>query len=215
MKNRIFALSLAVLMVLAFAAPSLAQVTIEYWQYYYESKVKLIDELIKVFEEQNPGIKVEHITFPYDSFNEQVAAAVAAGQGPDVLNIFYGWLPMYLKEGFLQPLPEEYFSVEEIENRFIPMVNAVKVDGRYWALPTAVRSLALFYNVDHFKEEGFDGPPATWDELLEMAIKLTRRTDRGALVRSGYGWNVTGQDWHLFREVLLRQWGVAPSQQKK
>ena len=209
MKNRIFALSLAVLMVLAFAAPSLAQVTIEYWQYYYESKVKLIDELIKVFEEQNPGIKVEHITFPYDSFNEQVAAAVAAGQGPDVLNIFYGWLPMYLKEGFLQPLPEEYFSVEEIENRFIPMVNAVKVDGRYWALPTAVRSLASSTTLITLRE-GFDGPPATWDELLEMAIKLTRRTDRGALVRSGYGWNVTGQDWHLFREVLLRQWGVAP-----
>ena len=158
MKNRIFALSLAVLMVLAFAAPSLAQVTIEYWQYYYESKVKLIDELIKVFEEQNPGIKVEHITFPYDSFNEQVAAAVAAGQGPDVLNIFYGWLPMYLKEGFLQPLPEEYFSVEEIENRFIPMVNAVKVDGRYWALPP-VRTWPSSTTLITLKKKGSMGLP--------------------------------------------------------
>lgn len=208
MKKRSIILALALVLVLA--STSMAQVTIEYWQYYYESKVKLIDELIELFEEQNPGIKVKHITFPYDSFNEQVAAAVSAGQGPDVLNIFYGWLPMYLKEGFLQPLPDEYFSTADVEARFIPMVNAVKVDGQYWALPTAVRSLALFYNTDHFAEEGFDHPPQTWDELLEMAIKLTRRTDRGALVRSGYGWNVTGQDWHLFREVLLRQWGVAP-----
>ncbi|WP_461367694.1 extracellular solute-binding protein [Candidatus Darwinibacter acetoxidans] len=210
MKKRIFVLAFAAVLLLVMAAPSMAEVTIEYWQYYYESKVKLIDELIPVFEAQNPGIKVKHITFPYDAFNEQVAAAVAAGEGPDVLNIFYGWLPMYLKQGFLQPLPEKYFTVEQIEERFIPMVNAVKVDGQYWALPTAVRSLALFYNVDHFAEEGFTEPPKTWDELLEMAIKLTRRTDRGALVRQGYGWNVTGQDWHLFREVLLRQWGVAP-----
>lgn len=210
MRKRSLVLVLAAAMVLVLAATSLADVTIEYWQYYYESKVQLIDELIKEFEAQNPGIKVKHITFPYDTFNEQVAAAVAAGQGPDVLNIFYGWLPTYLKEGFLQPLPEEYFPVEEIEERFIPMVSAVKVDGKYWALPTAVRSLALFYNVDHFAEEGFTEPPKTWDELLEMAIKLTRRTDRGALIRQGYGWNVTGQDWHLFREVLLRQWGVKP-----
>lgn len=201
---------LSLMLVLVLASTSFAQVTIDYWQYYFESKVNLIDELIVEFEKQNPDIKVNHVTFPYDSFNEQVAAAVAAGTGPDVLNIFYGWLPMYMSEGFLQPLPEEYFPVEEVEANFIPMTSAVKVDGQYWALPTAVRSLALFYNTDHFAEAGFDAPPQTWDELLEMGIALTQRSDRGALMRSGYGWNVTGQDWHLFREVLLRQWGVQP-----
>lgn len=203
-------LVLALMVVLVMSATSFAQVTIEYWQYYYESKVKLVDELIKEFEAQNPDIKVKHITFPYDNFNEQVATAVSAGTGPDVLNIFYGWLPMYRVENFLQPLPEKYFPHEKIENDFIPMVSAVKMDGEYWALPTAVRSLALFYNTDHFAEAGFADAPKTWDELLEMAIALTRRSDRGALMRSGYGWNVTGQDWHLFRETLLRQWGVKP-----
>ena len=203
-------LVLSLLLVLVLASSSFAQVTIEYWQYYFESKVKLVDELIMEFEKQNPDIKVKHITFPYASFNEQVSAAVAAGTGPDVLNIFYGWLPMYMKEGFLQPLPATYFPTEKVEQNFIPMTSAVKVDGQYWALPTAVRSLALFYNTEHFAEAGFDGPPQTWDELLEMGIALTKRTDRGALTRSGYGWNVTGQDWHLFREVLLRQWGVQP-----
>lgn len=64
MKKRIFVLAFAAVLLLAMAAPSMAEVTIEYWQYYYESKVKLIDELIPVFEAQNPGIKVKHITFP-------------------------------------------------------------------------------------------------------------------------------------------------------
>ena len=201
---------LSLMIVLVMASTSLAQVTIEYWQYYYESKVKLIDELIEEFEAQNPDIKVKHITFPYESFNEQVTVAVSAGQGPDVLNMFYGWLPMYSQEGLLQPLPEEYFPIDKIEEEFIPMVSAVKLNGQYWALPTAVRSLALFYNTDHFAEAGFSEPPATWDELLDMAITLTQRSNRGALMRMGYGWNVTGQDWQLFREVLLRQWGVQP-----
>lgn len=204
-------LVLSLMLVLLIASTSFAEpVTIQYWQYYYQSKVELVDELIVEFEKQNPDIKVEHVTFPYDSFSEQVAAAVAAGTGPDVLNLFYGWLPMYMGEGFLQPLPEEYFPIAEIEENFIPMTSAVKVDGQYWALPTAVRSLALFYNEDLFAQAGFDAAPQTWDELLDMAIAMTKYDNRGARTQSGYGWNTTGQDWHLFREVLLRQWGITP-----
>lgn len=44
------------------------EVVIEYWQYFYESKVNLIDELIKEFEAENPGIKVVHQNFPYDNY---------------------------------------------------------------------------------------------------------------------------------------------------
>lgn len=203
-------LFLTLLLVFLVSSTTFAEVTIEYWQYFYESKINLIDELIVEFEAQNPGIKVKHVNFPYDTFSEQVGASVPAGTGPDVLNLFYGWLPMYRDAGFLQPLPEKYFPMEQIENDFIPMVEAVKMDGQYWALPTAVRSLALFYNVDHFAEAGFSEAPQTWQELLDMAVALTKRSSRGALVNAGYAWNVTGQDWHLFREVLLRQWGVQP-----
>ena len=32
----------------------------------------------------------------------------------------------------------------------------MKVDGKYYALPTAVRSLALFWNKTLFKEAGLD-----------------------------------------------------------
>ena len=137
MKRKSFVLTL--MLVLLVSSSALAQVTIEYWQYYYESKVELIDELIEEFEARNPDIKVKHVTFPYDTFSEQVGASVPAGTGPDVLNLFYGWLPMYMDAGFLQPLPEKYFPIEKIESEFIPMVEAVKVDGQYWALPTAVQ----------------------------------------------------------------------------
>ena len=85
-------------------------VTITYWQYFYESKVQLVDELIKKFEAANPGIKVEQVTFPYESFNQKVAASIPAGEGPDVITLFYGWLPMYVKAGYLQELPKTDFN---------------------------------------------------------------------------------------------------------
>ena len=86
----------------------------------------------------------------------RIAAAIPAGQGPDVVQLFYGWLQDYLKAGLLQPLPADAFSVVEIEKEFFPIVQQMKLDGKYYALPTAVRSLALFWNKTLFKEAGLD-----------------------------------------------------------
>ncbi len=203
---------MACVLLLSQAALGAKVVTIEYWQYYYESKIKLVDELIKTFEAQNPGIKVEHKNFPYEQFNQKVAIAVPAGTGPDVVNLFYGWVPKYVNEGYLQPLPEDAFPSKDIERDFLPMVESVKLEGKYWGLPTAVRALALFWNKDLFAQAGLDPerPPTTWEQLQEYAIKLTKRDKNGQLIQSGYAWNADGQDHHVFTQVLLRQWGVTP-----
>jgi multiple sugar transport system substrate-binding protein len=87
------------------ASPALAQkVQIEYWQYFFDGRVKAIDQLIKQFEAQNPDIKVVHTHFPYEQYRTKVAAAIPAGEGPDVVQLFYGWLDEYRKAGLLQPL---------------------------------------------------------------------------------------------------------------
>ncbi len=203
----VFALVLVIGLPLAQAQP---RVTVTYWQYFFESKVKLVDSLIKQFEAQNPGIHVVQETFPYDSYNQKVASAVPAGQGPDVVNLFYGWLPLYVDSGYLQPLPEDVFPVSSIEREFVPMVKAAKFEGRYWAVPTAVRTLALFYNRDMFRKAGIGQAPTTWDEFLADAQRLTERDGKGNITVEGFGIAPSGQDHQLIREVLFRQWGAAP-----
>jgi len=212
--SRILLVSVVAALMMAVAVNQVGAqtVTVEYWQYYYESKVVLIDKLIKEFEAKNPGIKIEHKTFPYEQFNQKVAISVPAGSGPDVVNLFYGWVPKYVDAGYLQPLPEVDFPVATIERDFVPMVDSIKLEGKYWGLPTAVRALALFWNKDHFKAAGLDPdkPPTTWEQLQDYAIKMTQRDKAGQLVQSGFAWNADGQDWHVFIQVLLRQWGVVP-----
>lgn len=206
------ALALAVAVTLggAAAAQSQPRVTITYWQYFFESKVKLMDALIPQFEQQNPGIHVVQETFPYDSYNQKVASAVPAGQGPDVVNLFYGWLPLYVGSGYLQPLPVGAFPEAAIERDFVPMVKAAKFQGKYWALPTAVRTLALFYNRDMFRRAGLSRAPVTWDEFTADAQRLTERDARGQITTEGFGIAPNGQDHQLIREVLFRQWGASP-----
>ena len=185
------------------------EITLKYWQYDFESKVDAVETLIETFEAENPDITVEQQTFPYDAFQQQVAAAVPAGQGPDVVNLFYGWLPAWANAGYLIPLPEDTFDPSTIENDFIPTVQAASYDGSYWGLPTAVRNLALFYNQDMFDEAGISGPPKTWDEFIKVAKQLTVG-ENGRFEQIGYGIAPDGQDHNLVREVLVRQFGGAP-----
>ncbi len=184
-------------------------VTLTYWQYDFESKVGVIDTLIGQFEEANPGITVEQQTFPYDAFQQQIAAAVPAGQGPDVVNLFYGWLPAWADAGYLIPLPGDAFDATTLEEAFIPTVQAARYEGNYWGLPTAVRNLALFYNQDLLEEAGITEPPATWDDFIAVAKQLTVG-ENGRFSQIGYGIAPDGQDHNLVREVLVRQFGGAP-----
>jgi len=220
MKRRVYLLvSLATLLGLVSVACAPAPtptpagpVEIEYWQYFYESKKNLVDQLIVDFEKENPNIKVIHTTFPYEQYNEKVAASIPAGRGPDVINLYYGWLPKYIDSGYLIPLPEKDFPAASIEQEFVPMVQAAKIDGKYWALPTAVRALAIFYNKDLWKAAGLDPdkPPKTLDELVEAAKKLTKRDAAGKMTVAGWRIDLANQDHHFYREVLIRAFGGTP-----
>ena len=196
----------------AIAGAKAQTVEIEYWQYVFDARVKAMNELIKRFEAANPNIKVKQTTFPYADYQTKIAAAMPAGQGPDVVQLFYGWLDNFVSAKFIQPLPRDAFPPATIEKEFYPIVSAMKRDGEYYALPTAVRSLALFYNKKLFQEAGLDPntPPKTVDELLDFAKKTTKRDGAGNMLSAGITLDFPGQDYHWWRETLLRQNGGAP-----
>lgn len=184
-------------------------VEIEYWQYEFASKTALVNELIPEFEAANPGITVKHVNFPYEDFIQQVAAAVQAGEGPDVLNVYFGWIPAYVQQQFLVPLNPEWFPHETIESEFFPTIAAAKVLDDYYALPTAVRTLALFCNMDILDAAGVE-PPTNWDELLEAA-KATVQKDGDNFEIVGFTYDLAGQGHNWWREALIRQAGGLPS----
>ena len=195
------------------AALSSAQaVEIEYWQYVYDTRVEAMDQLIANFEAANPDITVKHTTFPYADYQTRLVAAKLAGQGPDVAQLFYGWLDQFVAGELLQPLDPAVFPHEEIEADFFPIVTAMKRNDEYYGLPTAVRSLALFYNKDLFEAAGLDpdNPPQTNDELLETALALTQRDGGGNITVEGLTLDMGGQDHQWWREVLIRQFGGQP-----
>ncbi len=187
-------------------------VEIEYWQYTFKQRVDTIDTLIQQFQAANPGITVKQVTVPYDNYRTRIAAAIPAGEGPDVVQLFYGWLGDYIDANLLQPLPASTFDTAAIDREFFPFVQGMKVGGQYYALPTAVRSLALFWNRKLFKEAGLDPehPPATLEELVDIARKTTKRDSAGNLTQVGIALDTAGQDVQWIRQILIPEFGGVP-----
>lgn len=195
---------------ISFLALGSAQaVEIEYWQYVFDSRVKAMDQLIENFEAANPDITVKHTTFPYADYQTRVVAAKVAGQGPDVVQLFYGWLDQFVSGGLIQPLDPAVFPHDAIEADFFPIVSAMKRGDDYYGLPTAVRSLALFYNKAIFAEAGLEAPQ-NLEELLAAAEATTKRDGSGNITSAGITMDMAGQDHHWWREVLIRQNGGEP-----
>ena len=146
-------------------------VEIEYWQYFFDARVTAMEQLIENFQAANPDITVTMTHFPYADYRTKVAAAIPAGEGPDVVQLFYGWLNDYVDAELIQPLPTDTFPAATIDEEFFPMVQAMKDGDQYWALPTAVGARARCYH-DSRREEDRVGPPPT------HAVRLPRRHDR-------------------------------------
>lgn len=187
-------------------------VEIEYWQYSYKARLDAMDALILEFEAENPDIKIIHNNFPYAQYRTKVAAATAGGQGPDVVQLYYGWLNDYLAAEILQPLPQDIFPHGEIENDYFPMVANMKIKGEYYALPSAVRSLGLFWNKKIFRNAGLDPeiPPKNLHELVDFAKKLTKYDRAGNIIQVGITIGPINQDHNWWREILVRQFGGKP-----
>jgi ABC-type sugar transport system permease subunit/ABC-type glycerol-3-phosphate transport system substrate-binding protein len=80
-------------------------------------------------------------------------------------------------------IPEEFYDScwDEVVYRD-PLTGKSGVYG----IPEKVDNRALFYNKDLLKRAGYDRPPRSWEELHEMAIKLTEQDKDGRITRLGF-----------------------------
>ena len=186
-------------------APS-AQVTLEFWYIPFTNWEAAMNELIAGFEAANPDVKINPVQVPYDDFNEKVAAMVPVGEGPDVIVPYHGWVPVYLKSGFIAPIPEDVLPASELKEKLVDAADVLVFDGKYYGVPFYIMNYAVYYNKDYYAQAGIENPPTTWYELEELAIKCTQRDANGNMVVNGYYQHFSQQD-HIIWKNLLMQWG--------
>jgi multiple sugar transport system substrate-binding protein len=213
MKKLFFAFLMVVLLSTMLAGPPTSaqdKVTIELWQHDSGGKINGMAAVIEGFQTLYPNVEVVQTVIPYEEYQTKIAASVPAGTGPDVVMIYFGWAPFWSKSGFIAPLPD---SVQEVlDAEFAPFVEATRLKGDHYSVPTSIRNFGLVYNVNLLAEAGWDAPPDTWDEFVQAAKDCTLYDDNGNITQAGYYlcWECDG--WNWWRPLIEAYGGEAFSE---
>ncbi len=168
------AFALASVSLPAFSA-SAEDVMISVWS--LDRDIQPAPNLIKDFNKLNTGIKVEYRQIQFDDVVSEAMRAYSTGQAPDIIAVDNPEHALFASRGAFLDLSEMIAksSVVKPENYFKGPLASVTWDGKYYGIPKATNTIALYYNKDMFKAKGLDPnkPPQTWDELVEAARKLT------------------------------------------
>ncbi|MBI5153522.1 MAG: extracellular solute-binding protein [Parcubacteria group bacterium] len=149
-------------------------------------KVWVVGDDKSVYEPIYPkfGLPIELTKKDFKTYERELVDALASGDGPDVFMIHNSWLPKHQSK--LAPAPADLLTPFSVQKNFPDVVTTDFVrDGKIYALPLSIDTLALFYDNDVFDRSFLSTPPQTWGELEAVATRLTKRDALGTIIQSG------------------------------
>ncbi len=156
------------LVLLAACARPQQGITLRFWAMGREAEV--VGELVREFEAENPGIRVEVQNIPWTAAHEKLLTAYAADGLPDICQLGNTWIPEFATLGALTPLqPYVDASREVVAADYFPGIwDTNVVEGRLVGIPWYVDTRLLFYRKDLLRKAGYDHPPRDWAEWERM-----------------------------------------------
>ncbi|MEM1759730.1 MAG: sugar ABC transporter substrate-binding protein [Thermofilaceae archaeon] len=164
----------------ALAAPFAFAEVIEIVFWHHEApayRVAAFQKVIDAFHREYPTIRVRQEVVPWGEAWSRTAAAIRAGTTPD-FQFDIPELNVYAFElGGIIPVTQ---LVERIHSNYgfiWSQVTPYEYEGEIWGVPIWTMPMVLIYRPSMFEAAGILAPPRTWEELLEVAEKLTNPPD--------------------------------------
>ncbi|HEX7009242.1 MAG TPA: extracellular solute-binding protein, partial [Phycisphaeraceae bacterium] len=170
--------------------------------------------ILDAFLERHPWIRVEpYVELEMEGPRQEATFYMAmAGQtAPDVLRIYGRSAQKYIEQNFLYPLNGYLDEQDLADPMFQKVLPTISRGGEVYGVPATVAVHALLYRKDLFERAGLDPekPPRTWDELLEVAQRLTvpERGQYGMLLTGGSlaGWQFADFVWQAGGQIVRQQ----------
>ncbi|MDR6433351.1 sugar ABC transporter substrate-binding protein [Brucella pseudogrignonensis] len=150
-------------------------VTINVWA--VDREIQPVPNMTKEFNKLNNGIRVEFRQVQFDDLVSEAMRAYSTGNAPDIIAIDNPNHAMFAARKAFLDLTDKIAASDVVkpDNYFPGPLKSTMWDDKYFGIPKATNTIALYYNKDMFKSAGLDpeSPPKTWDELVSAARKLT------------------------------------------
>lgn len=136
---------------------------------------KYLEEWKKLFEKQNPDIKVEIETVGFGDYFTKLATVIAGGNAPDVYELNYENFTTYSSRGILYNL-DSLINNAKLNTSIINSnaLEAFQSNGVQYGLPYSFSTVVLIYNKDLFDRAGVSYPTDSWkwEDVLNAAQKI-------------------------------------------
>lgn len=141
-----------------------------------------LNQVIANFEATYPEVNVIMEGQPAAGARDNIRAAFASGDAPDVINLSDSWVPEFAEAGVLMNMDEAIGAAyPEIREQYVDGAwTKVAYDGTTYHIPWYLSlSNVMAYNSDILEELGYteEDIPTTWEEAYEFAARV--REDSG------------------------------------
>jgi multiple sugar transport system substrate-binding protein len=175
---------------------------ITFWQFWTNPEVKpAVQQMIAEFEKSHPGVKVQLGDLTWSDGHEKIAIALAAGSGPDVIELGSDWIGEFAASGKLLDLTT---TTQTLTDSLL-MWEPAMYHGKRYAVPWMLGTRVLFCNRNLLTEAGCEASfvPKTWLELAEASAKISRLGSG----RFGFGSN-SAEKHRLYKKYLPFFWST-------
>jgi multiple sugar transport system substrate-binding protein len=125
---------------------------------------EVVQELLRGFEAENPGIQVRVQQIPWSAAHEKLLTAHVGRASPDLAQLGNTWIAEFSALQALEPLGPwiERSSTIDSSSFFSGIWDTNVIEGTVYGVPWYVDTRVLFYRSDLLERAGYDSIPAGW-----------------------------------------------------
>ncbi len=125
---------------------------------------------------------VSYVQKDADSYLTSITDALASGQGPDLFILRQDYA--LSQEQRVIPIAFTELPRTDFETRFSDATAPFITPDNILAIPILIDPLVLYWNKDMLNTAGYARAPLYWDEVQDMAQKITKRTETGTIIKA-------------------------------
>ncbi|MBN3897561.1 MAG: ABC transporter substrate-binding protein [Nostoc sp. NOS(2021)] len=132
----------------------------------------VFEKLVDKFNQTHTDIQVESVFLAQPEL-PKILTAVVGNVPPDILAFYPQITGQLVDLGAIRPL-EDWLDKLPIKSEITPNLLAeLQLDGHLWSAPLYTSNIGIFYRPKLFQAAGITQTPKTWEELRQVAKKLT------------------------------------------
>jgi multiple sugar transport system substrate-binding protein len=163
---------------------NVASAEIRFWNGFTGPDGATMEKIVQRFERET-GIRVKMQIIPWSTYYDKLLLSLAYGGAPDVFICHANRIAEFARYGVFRQLDDLIEADKGFNSSdFLPNIwKAGQYAGKQVGLPLDCHPQGLYYNLKLFREAGIvdaqgnPKPPATWEEFLDAARRLTKDKD--------------------------------------